>query len=442
VAEKDQPTGPDSSSLEPNITGTSADGDLNFDDPQAWTDADWDQWTAQLPDRWWSGIYFDAGGEGSATLKGLLYDRITEASWIGDFSRLAQLTKLAFFDAWYETHEKPRTTDRGADAPASIVDSEQYFTTITLPDGSTVVETQNESGVISRELFDHDANAVRELEVDDDPLDEAAAMRASKILRTQARERRNTDEFVVGAGGGVHILGLPISKKLIAIVAAAAAATAVVAVAVSGGGDGDSTAPANSGGDVGGASTASAGAGAGAVVTASSGGRTRPVVIDLCAAGGDPISAMGLSIPVSEGQFNEDAGFAFCNWESDAGGISATISRTSNAVAAQTAWAETFDADADSIFIPWSPEGEIRIRDSSAGQSAWLWAYIIDTDYVNRDIYLEVHVTAGLDTNGQSVFPELLGQQEALFALGEVLSDAARAGQPEGVILPDVILSE
>ncbi|MDA0351611.1 MAG: hypothetical protein O3A10_05285 [Chloroflexi bacterium] len=133
--------------------------------------------------------------------------RIAEALLAGDgrFSGVDTSIKAGLRDfvesglpwkSYGSRHDATVTADDGSlilvDSAAAEEDAargpsigEERTTPITLPDGSVITETSDDTGVIRRELTDRGGTRIGRLRIDAEPLDEAAAARLSGVGRSE-----------------------------------------------------------------------------------------------------------------------------------------------------------------------------------------------------------------------------------------------------------------
>lgn len=156
--------------------------------------------------------------------------------------------------------------------------------------------------------------------------------------------------------------------------------------------------------------------------------------------------------PADEGFINDELDLAGCGW----GGVTsfedpwevtslqvrATVFQTGLATGQFDAgyWGD-WEADAATTEqVAWSPNGRIKTVSSEGITSTVLVAKLIE-DNLGRDIHIEVGVTEAWRENYDLEVFEPLGPDDTTLvaqtlAFGKLLSDAVRAAQPDGVVLP------
>jgi len=166
----------------------------------------------------------------------------------------------------------------------------------------------------------------------------------------------------------------------------------------------------------------------------------KPVTVHACtelAGGQNPLMAMGGTLEFFNSSGGSDSNL--CSWLTDGfGRLDVNIARRSNSDDFRTAWEEDSIDASEISAVDWSPDGELRVVTKQGKAVATLWALIINTDYVNRHVYIEVTSLPIGDDDGVPQAPPIETQKISILELGKQLSDAIRAAQPPGVILPDV----
>jgi hypothetical protein len=183
----------------------------------------------------------------------------------------------------------------------------------------------------------------------------------------------------------------------------------------------------------------SAGSG-GSSNTGGSTGIVRPVLVSPCDAleDIDVQTAMGVAMERTVEQGVEGERWT-CGWTAANGfRMLAETRLVSNAASYEMSWEEDFSPFSETMGVDWSPDGEQRVYDSDGASAATLFAYIINTDPIGRDVFVEMWCESGQDEMGNPTTIPIIDQEAGVYTLGEMISAATRAAQPPGVELPPI----
>lgn len=164
-----------------------------------------------------------------------------------------------------------------------------------------------------------------------------------------------------------------------------------------------------------------------------------PVIVHPCTAlTAEQVStAVGATVTISLESPADDKR-EYCYWSWAEGRVDADVIKRSNAADFRQSWEEATSDATDRMTLDWSPDGELRAGTNADGVGvASLFAYVINTDAIGRDVYITLQYVPEADpSTGESIAIPLETQKSAFLELGHALSDAVRAAQPEGVELP------
>jgi len=244
-------------------------------DLETWTDDDWLRWLdteVEPVDPEWFRMQFDlAGNQTSVQQIGRTVSPEVLAGLTNTpgFIELGPATRITFFESWYRAHPGPGLDETSRpDSGGWSHAGEEYFTTITLPDGSVVTEVSDSSGTTSRQLTDREKQVVGQLSLDREPLVEVPSGGP-----VSAPDTVDLDGRVALGGGGIMRLGpVVLDRRVLAALAVAAAIAAIFAVVALGGGG--SEVPASGGGSETGSTSGSGTSGGGTSGGGTSGGDT------------------------------------------------------------------------------------------------------------------------------------------------------------------------